>query len=41
MDKEYGTWDIGDGVMNFEKLGVVGGWLHLDYKVSSGPFQSR
>ena len=39
------TWDIGhrtqdsrNGFISFEKLGGGGGWVHLDYNVSSGPF---
>ena len=26
--------------MSFEKFGVGGWWVHLDYNVSSGPFLS-
>ena len=43
LDIGHRIWDIRhnsrDGFMSYEKLwGGGGGWVHLDYNVSSGPF---
>ena len=43
LDIKHGTWDIGHKTVEkvllaFKSYGVGGGWVHLDYSVSSGPF---